>query len=457
MKKFWQRKPKAKKDMGELLQSHGFVVIGGGFGSESSYYNNQNFSVEGFCKNDIVNRCLRMRGEAISNIPIGLFDTRGKVKEIDHHPLLNLINKSPNPAMTRELFFRRSVNNLAITGNLFYRWIQAGNRNELWIIPSANVKVKMGGMGLVDYYEVTESRGNLRKYPVDQVTGKSEIIHIYHDNPLNPMIGLSELAPLAVKIQQYNAIALWNAAIMTNGGKLNGIISVNPDGDPNTQVTLAQKAKLEDMISQNTGAGNQGKIIVTDSAVKFQELGINAKDLDWINGANQIAAAISAGLGVPSQLINIPGSQTYNNYQLAFVAFHVHAVFPNLKLILHSINNALVRFIDENLEYRMDSDDIDSMNPARERKWAAVNVSEFITTNEKREALGYDAYSDKSADKILISGTKTPIEDIALPIDEPDESSFTFPDENANDDENNDDENDENGDDDENNDTNPKD
>ena len=456
MRKFWRRKPKANKNF-DAAHSAGFVVFAGGMGGTASYHNNKNFAIDGYIKNDVVNRCLRMRAEAMSNIPIGIFKQGKTDTELADHPLLRLLRKAPNPGMSRELFFRRSVNNLAITGNLFYRWIRTGDSHELWIIPSTNVRVKMGRKGMVEYYEVTENNGNRKRYLVDQVTGKCEIIHIFHDNPINPIIGLSELAPIAVKIQQYNAIAEWNAAIMKNGGRMSGILSTNPDGDPNTTSSVKQKQELNEMLAQHIGYDNQGKVIITDSAVKFQELGVNTKDFDWIIGSNQIASAIAAGLGVPAQLVNIQGSQTYNNYALAQIAFHVNSVFPNYSLIVEQINFSLVRFVDESLYFKIDKDQVDSMNPARAAKWQATNASEFLTTNEKREEMGYGKYDDESADKILVSGTKTPIEDVTIDIEtEPTPPPFgnDKDKEKENDDENGND--DDKGDDDENQDTKPK-
>ncbi|MGB8216548.1 MAG: phage portal protein, partial [Candidatus Methanoperedens sp.] len=63
-----------------------------------------------------VYRAIRMKGEAVGGIDWRLFDSNDK--EIDKHPLLDLIRK-PNPFQGQSQFFQAWVSYLDITGNNF--------------------------------------------------------------------------------------------------------------------------------------------------------------------------------------------------------------------------------------------------------------------------------------------------------------------------------------------------
>lgn len=82
-------------------------------------------------------------------------------------------------------------------------------------------------------------------------------------------------------------------------------------------------------------------------------------------------------------------------------------VLPLLDSLLDEVNRRIApRFGDFRVVY--DSDSISALAPRREAVWNRVQTADFLTPNEKREAVGYDAID--GGDKLLVPATMLPID-----------------------------------------------
>lgn len=77
--------------------------------------------------------------------------------------------------------------------------------------------------------------GTTKDYLVDQLTGKSDILHIKNFHPLSDWYGLSSIEAAAYGIDQHNQAGAWNQASLQNGARPSGIVVVkDADGKPTT-------------------------------------------------------------------------------------------------------------------------------------------------------------------------------------------------------------------------------
>jgi hypothetical protein len=109
------------------------------------------------------------------------------------------------------------------------------------------------------------------------------------------------------------------------------------------------------------------------------------------------AREIALAFGVPPMLLGIPGDNTYSNYQEANRAFWRQTVLPLCGRLAEAIGGWLAPAFGEEagsgggqgLRLWYDADQVEALASEREALWARVGAAAFLTTNEKRAAVGY--------------------------------------------------------------------
>jgi HK97 family phage portal protein len=110
--------------------------------------------------------------------------------------------------------------------------------------------------------------------------------------------------------------------------------------------------------------------------------------MDFIQCKNSSARDIASAFGVPSQLLGIPGDSTYSNLVESRISLWEQTVIPIMEKLIDHLNSWLVPCFGDNLELSYNKDDIEVLAEKREKSWEYIQSSDFITTNEKREAFG---------------------------------------------------------------------
>lgn len=81
---------------------------------------------EGFAKNAVVYRSVRMIAEAAASVPLFLFDGES---EVDEHPLLALLAK-PNPSHCAPDLFEAWYGHLLVAGNAYLEAVSVAGSQE---------------------------------------------------------------------------------------------------------------------------------------------------------------------------------------------------------------------------------------------------------------------------------------------------------------------------------------
>ncbi len=378
------------------------------------------FADEGYVKNVITYRCIELRSEAVSSIPLLLFKTRGNKEreELIDHPLLELLAK-PNPLQGYQQFMKSIIGYLSISGNSFIEINKAGQLTELWPQRSDIWDIIPGNLGMPAAY-VAKHNSRKRRFEVDQVTGRSQILHMKTFNPLNLWWGLSPIEAASYSVDQHNSMGEWNLALLQNGGRPSGALVVqatSKDTDGRAgRLDENQKQQLKKMMESYRGPKNSGKMLLLEGGLDWKEMGLSPKDMDWVKGKDSTSRDIANVFGVPSQMVGIPGAQTFANYEQARLAFYEDTILPLMNFVRDYLNMALVPTFGEGLELDYDLDAISALAPRRLIIWNNANTANWLTTNEKRELTGYGAYDPKSADagdKILVNAGLIPLESAA--------------------------------------------
>lgn len=356
----------------------------------------ESLAEEGYQKNVIVYRCVNLIARGAGSVPWLLYrnDT-----EIEEHPLLDLLN-SPSPRQAGSAFMEAIVSHLLLAGNAYIEAVlnHDGHPCELYPLRPDRMKIIPGSGGIPTGYEYSVS-GMRKVLQCNPITGRSCVLHLKTFHPLNDWYGMSPIEAAAQSIDQHNAVAGHNLALLQNGGRPSGGLIVRPS--PHSQgMSEEQRDSLRhDLREIYAGHKNAGQILVLEGDCEWREMGLSPKDLDFTEGKNLSAREIAQAYGVPPMLAGVPGDATFANYKEARYHLWEDTIIPLLEFIVAELNLWLAPAFEEGLRIAFDTDGIPALAPRREAVWAKIAAADFLTINEKRQAVGYGPLSETTRAK----------------------------------------------------------
>lgn len=225
---------------------------------------------EGYRKNVIVNRCVRIISESTAAVPLQVF--RGD-KKLDHHPALDLLDR-PNPLQSGKELLAAFYAYLEIAGNSYLELVTGadGKPGELYVLRPERMKVVPGPNGWPRRYEY-KAGGKTHAFPVDGKTGKGPILHLRNFNPEDDHYGLSALEPSAFAVGIHNSAADWNKALLDNAARPSGALVFNPGGGQPANLSEEQFRRLKDELeTQYQGAVNAGRPFLLEGGLTWHPL-----------------------------------------------------------------------------------------------------------------------------------------------------------------------------------------
>ena len=392
LKNFFKGKKNAKKSAflpNYANYSNNFVHLEGKpVWGERNY---DRFSEEGYIKNVIANRSVAMIANGAASVPWVLKrKINGEAVKVEKHPILDILNR-PNPSASGSEFLENLYSYRLISGNAYIQAVKdaSGRLQELFLLRPDRVAVIAGKGGIPQGYRYSLGQ-KYKDFPVDRLTGKSDILHIKKFHPLSDWYGLSAIEAAAYSIDQHNEASTWNQSLLQNGARPSGALIVrsgtNNDGEYlSEEQYLRIKSQLDEF---NTGASNAGKPILLEGGLEWREMSISPKDMDFINTKNSAARDIALAFGVPPQLLGIVGDSTYNNMAEARLSLWEQTILPMVENMASNLNNWLIPMFDENLEISPNIDTISALAPRRQITWDRVKGAEFLSNEEKKELVG---------------------------------------------------------------------
>lgn len=379
-------------------------------------------AAEGYIENIVAYACINRVASAVASVDPQLYRrTNGKLTKLEEHPLLDLI-ENPNPTQSGREFLRHLVSYQQLSGNgyVYGNGIDPNRRksqppNELQILNPGKVKVEPGQGYFPAAYVYKPSQGQTFLYPVDQLTGRSAVLHLKSFNPLNPWYGLSPLAPSALGVDIHNEGQHWNRRLIQNGARPSGALVVRDSDGKAQTLTEEQYLRVKQMIDEQfSGPSNAGRPMLLEGGLDWKEMSLNPKDMEFLEGKHSAARDIALAFGVPPQLLGIPGDSTYSNYSEAKLAFWTDTAIPLLGWVLDAFNRWLTPLYGDDLYLWYDEETIPALEPLRKQKADRINASEYMKINEKRKAMGLD--DTEGGDTLFVPSTDIPL-DLAGTVD----------------------------------------
>jgi len=319
-------------------------------------------------------------------------------------PLVKLLRR-PNPYQSFGKFLENLVGYYYVSGNGYIHRVGPNGKKppmELWNLRPDRVQVnpsKSAAAGpIADFsYKVADDSKPITLSPDRILDGIAwQVVKQFKTfNPTDDLYGLSPIRAGARVIDQMNEASILNYNLLKNGARMSGAFVFKGSYDETIEANL--KKQLQD---QYAGTNNAGKQLLLTGDMDWKEMGINPKDMDWIEGQKMNTRRICSLMGVAPELIGDVQNKTYNNQKEARKALMIETVMPLLDNIQDELNAWLVPLFDEDVFIAYDKDDIDVIKDERTALWGRILQavdSSVLTPNEGRDALGYEASPDPAA------------------------------------------------------------
>ncbi len=354
---------------------------------------------EGYARNAVVYRCVRMISEAAASVPWLLYDGAA---EIDEHPLLALLAR-PNRGQAGRAFRETLFGHLLVSGNAYVEAVaaeaegfgEAGARpRELHALRPDRMKVVPGADGWPVAFEYTVGGRTVRF--ADPGEGRlSPILHLALFHPLNDHYGFAPIEAAAVALDIHNAAGSWNKALLDNAARPSGalVYQTKEGGNLSAEQYDRLKAELE---SSFMGARNAGRPLLLEGGLDWKAMALTPKDMDFMAAKHGAAREIALAFGVPPMLLGIPGDNTYSNYQEANRAFWRQTVLPLCGRLAEALTGWLapafgggvadggLHSVQPTLRLWYDADQVEALSSEREALWSRVGGGGF--PHRQREA-----------------------------------------------------------------------
>ena len=368
------------------------------------------FAREGYQLNVIAYQAINRVAEAVADVRWTVWRDD---KEIDKHPIADLL-KRPNRMQSGYEFMTAVVGYLMISGNTYIERVQVQNQTkELYALRPDRMKILPSKRGIPAGYIYSIGGREVHTFEVDEKTLQSDVNHMKLFNPLNDWYGMGPIEAGAYAIDQHTESMKWMQSLLQNSARPSGALQASGDNALTDEQFARLKTQIED---QYSGAKNAGRPMVLEGGLTWQAMGLSPSDLALLETKYSAARDVSLAFGVPPQLLNIPGDNTYSNYEQARLAFYEDTVIPLINRVSTSLSNWLGVEQDQ-VELRPDLDQIPAIAEKRKALWTMADLSTDLTLNERRGLKGYEPVA--GGDVVLVGSGMISLADAAAPLDVP--------------------------------------
>ena len=340
---------------------------------------------EGYGTNPIAYRCVRMISEAAASLPLLLYQG---ATELESHPLLDLLRRPSGQNDTASLF-ETWYGHLILSGNAYMEAVRVGGQIvSLHVLRPDRMRAVTDQRGWPTAY-IYKVGTREKRYCQTSEDGPA-ILHLALFNPTNDLYGMSPLEAAAVPIDVHNASACWSKALLDNAARPSGALIYKGESGAHLSDTQIQRLK-SDLADSFSGSANAGRPLLLEGGLEWKPLSFSAQDMDFLNAKHSAARDIALAFGVPPMLLGIPGDNTYANYKEANLAFWRQTVLPLAQRTARALAVWLAPRWEEDLRIEYDLDQVPALTVEREALWKRLAAADFLTQEEKREAVGYSS------------------------------------------------------------------
>jgi phage portal protein BeeE len=341
-------------------------------------------------------RSVDMIGQMSSSVALEVHAEEGAALGPVEQKVADVLTR-PNPQWTGAALQYFVAASLAVTNRAFLKQVRGTNGNspvilELWPVNANEIAIRyLNNTKMIAGFEHTTTKGQVY-YPVDPETGDCDLLYV--NRPvLNWQADKSPASVAAAPAEVFTRILQRCADIVSNSSNITGVLSTEAEvGD---KVVHDVKAGLDRF--KLTGKDSGGTMVTANAKWVMTRLSEDPSTALSVEIKDSLARDVVMTFGVPTQLVGLPGQDTYNNMAMARVGFLTDTILPGyINLYVSALNHALLHA--SAAEIRVDITHIPAMAQARLQLVDIARNATMLSVNEQRALLGYPAHDNPTAD-----------------------------------------------------------
>ncbi|SFV35894.1 phage portal protein, HK97 family [Devosia crocina] len=335
---------------------------------------------QGFMRNPVVYRCVRLIAEAANRVPL-VVRVDGQV--VSEHPLQALLQR-PNGRQSGAELLEAVYAYLQTAGNAYLQaGIVDGGVKALFVLRPDRMAVVSGSDGWPIGYDYSAGGRTVR---ISQESAPVPgVLHMALFHPMDDHYGMGPLEAAQTSLDIHNASAQWNKALLDNAARPSGALVYSAGGG---NLTEEQFRRLKEELEENfSGSANAGRPMVLDGGIDWKAIAMSPREMDFIEARHAAARDIALAFGVPPMLLGIPGDNTYANMAEANRALWRQTLVPLVVRVGQELSQWLGPAF-EGAEVVPDFDGVEALAEDRAALWARVGSADFLSDAEKREMVG---------------------------------------------------------------------
>lgn len=271
--------------------------------------------------------CVRVLANAVASLPLPVYkrlDPVGK-EEAPNHPIYSLLHDRPNPEMTSFTFRETLQHHLSLWGNIYAEkeFDGSGRVIALWpLLPDRTRAIRRNGEKL--FVTTVDNR--------EVALGADQVLHI----PGLGFDGLQGYSPIALARQSMGLAAAteeYGARFFGNGSRPGGVLQSDK------KLSIEGKANLRDSWERlHSGLSGAQRVAVLEDGLKWQAIGINPEDAQFLETRKFQVIEIARFFGVPPHMIADLERGTFSNIEQQGIEFVTHTVRPLVIRWEHVLN-----------------------------------------------------------------------------------------------------------------------
>lgn len=376
--------------------------------------NYDDFVRNAYSKNPIVYRCIQLISQMAASTPWMLND-----KDLDEsNDRLAMTLMQPSDSMAHADLVEALIGSMLLAGEAFVEGMEVrGQLVEMAYMRPDFVKVVPAVDGSVARYEFDAGGGKkVYENPLPGGFGSQawcQVCHIKTWHPTDAWRGHSPMLAAASAIMEHNGVGDFARALLKNAARPSGALVYAPK-DPNVPSTMTaeQFDRLKQELDEShAGVANAGRPMLLEGGLAWVPMSLTPMEMGTAEARSTASREIALALGVPPLLLGLPGDNTYANYAEANIALWRQTVKP----LLRKITGRMTRWVQplhRGAVIAPDYDDAPIAETERALKFETVKTADFLTIDEKRDAVGYPELEGGLGKQVLVAAGLTTLQDL---------------------------------------------
>lgn len=259
-----------------------------------------------------VYRCVTLIAQTIASLPLGVYRYERDRRVELTNPAERYLWGKPNEEMSRAQMWAATIGSAVLTGDAYIYKVRngLGNVAEIWPLNPR----------MVSPVRLSSGEKKFRVAGDGDLVGKETILHVpgYSADGfkgLNPIAQMREALGLAMSAEEFGG------RFFGQGSTMSGILTTDGKLDDDTAVKLEKRWN-----SARAGTRNAFKTAILEGGLKWQQVGVNPEDGQFLETRRFQVEEIARMFGVPPHLLGAVDKTTswgsgIEEQNIAFVTY----------------------------------------------------------------------------------------------------------------------------------------